>query len=163
MLQQVALLANKAPGGVFSPGLDLINISLQADSQDVLRLLLPKDAMESAPPPPLPKPQQQQQLWFEACKACQHKDLGPVRRFFAAGGTPRHRVCHCVLPCPPSLRPSAQRIVRCSQSTVNGRLCRGETYGLALLCYTRACVTDACLRDRRLTLVCRGQPPLVGQ
>jgi hypothetical protein len=111
MLQQVALLAPKAPGGFFSPGLDLINISLQADSQDVLRLLLPKDAMESAPPPPLSR-QQQQELWFEACKACQHKDLEPVRRFFAAGGTPRHRVCQRLLPlqsqlplcCPPTDR-----------------------------------------------------------
>lgn len=88
ILSQVIILRNKVSGGSFSAGLDLINISLQADSQEVLRLLLPKDAMESAPPPPDPR-QQLQQAWLEACKACQHSDLAPVRRFFAAGGTPR--------------------------------------------------------------------------
>jgi len=83
---QVAILSSKCSGGVFSPGLDLINISLQSDSQDVLRLLLPSDAMEQ---PARDSRQELQVLWLEACKSCQHSDLSAIRRFFEAGGTPR--------------------------------------------------------------------------
>lgn len=89
---QVVILRTRVPGGFFSAGLDLINISLQADSQEVFRVLLPKDAMDTiAPPDPR---QQLQQAWLEACKACQHSDLEPVRHFFNLGGTPRSGILH---------------------------------------------------------------------
>ena len=93
---EVAILSSRFGGSVlpknsvFSSGLDLINIALMADSQDVLQLLLPTDAMAAAPPPD-PR-QQQQELWFEACKACQLSDIESVRRFLSAGGSPSRRL-----------------------------------------------------------------------
>lgn len=87
------MLSCRFSAGVFSPGLDLINISLQSDSQDVLRLLLPSDAMEEPAAPPLDPRLQLHKLWLEACKSCQHGGLSSIQRFFEAGGAPRF----CVL------------------------------------------------------------------
>lgn len=88
LLDGEALSLNQRIPGGFSAGLDLLNIALQNDSQDVLRLFLPPEALSHAPPPPL----DMRHLWLEACRACMHTDASPVSSFLQAGGSPTRRL-----------------------------------------------------------------------
>lgn len=48
---EATMISSQFPGN-FSAGLDLVNIALQRDSRDVLRLLLPPGAMDAPPADP---------------------------------------------------------------------------------------------------------------
>jgi len=85
---EVVALNAKYSVDFFSPGLDLVNIALQQDSQDVLLLLLPKDAAQ----PPATGKEDMRQAWLDACMACMNSDLTPIHRFLRGGGSVSRRL-----------------------------------------------------------------------
>uniref|UniRef100_A0A7S4UJ50 ubiquitinyl hydrolase 1 n=1 Tax=Guillardia theta TaxID=55529 RepID=A0A7S4UJ50_GUITH len=87
---EVATLNAKYDVEFFSPGLDLVNIALQQDSQDVLLLLLPKDAIQ--PQPTVTGKEDVRQLWLEACLACMNSDLMPIQKYVRGGGSVSRRL-----------------------------------------------------------------------